>query len=85
MPPRDKKDDKPNRIQACVEKELRAYFKMLDGQPPCELHKMVVSEAEKALFRMVLKHADGNQSRCAEYLGISRGTLRKKLVEYELN
>jgi Fis family transcriptional regulator len=32
----------------------------------------------------VLRHCRGNQSRAASILGISRGTLRKKLVEYRL-
>ncbi len=32
----------------------------------------------------VMKHAEGNQSRAAEWLGINRNTLRRKLVEHKL-
>ncbi len=31
-----------------------------------------------------MRYVDGNQSRAAEVLGLSRGTLRKKLIQYGL-
>jgi Fis family transcriptional regulator len=31
-----------------------------------------------------MSHADNNQSRAAEWLGLNRNTLRKKLVEHKL-
>jgi Fis family transcriptional regulator len=34
---------------------------------------------------VVLRHAEGNQSRAAEILGINRATLRRKLREFGLN
>jgi Fis family transcriptional regulator len=46
---------------------------------------MVVSETEYALFKTVLEYAHGNQSKAAEYLGISRGTFRKKLKQCQLH
>jgi Fis family transcriptional regulator len=36
------------------------------------------------LLDVVMKHADQNQSRAAEWLGINRNTLRRKLVEHKL-
>lgn len=71
-------------LRDCVEKELNKYFKLLDGQKPCELHKMVVGETEQVLLEVVLRTTEGNQTRAAEYLGMSRGTLRKKMKLYEL-
>ena len=44
----------------------------------------VIREVEEPLFRAVLEHCDGNQSRAATILGINRGTLRKKLRELGL-
>jgi Fis family transcriptional regulator, factor for inversion stimulation protein len=32
----------------------------------------------------VMKHADGNQSRAADWLGINRNTLRRKLLDHDL-
>jgi len=36
------------------------------------------------LLDVVLRHADGNQSKAAEWLGINRNTLRRKLLEHKL-
>ncbi len=72
-------------LKDCVEKELQRYFELLDGQKPSDLYKMVIGETELALLDMVLRKTEGNQTRSAQYLGISRGTLRKKLKQYELD
>jgi Fis family transcriptional regulator len=31
-----------------------------------------------------MKHAEGNQSKAADWLGINRNTLRRKLLEHRL-
>ncbi len=71
-------------LQDQVEKELRQYLKILNGEEPCELHNLVIGQVEEALYRVVLEHCAGNQSRAATCLGINRGTLRKKLQQYNL-
>ena len=48
------------------------------------MYDMIISIAEKPLLEVVMQHADGNQSRAAEWLGINRNTLRRKLVEHKL-
>jgi Fis family transcriptional regulator len=32
----------------------------------------------------VMRHADGNQSKAADWLGINRNTLRRKLTDHKL-
>ena len=71
-------------IQECVQESMETYFANLDGQGTNDLYKMVISEVEQPLLRVVLKHTRGNQTRAAEILGINRGTLRKKLKMYDL-
>ena len=44
----------------------------------------VKAERVQQLFEVVMKEAGGNQSRAAEWLGINRNTLRRKLVEHKL-
>ena len=36
------------------------------------------------MLATVMRHCQGNQTRAAEILGISRGTLRKKLAQHNL-
>ena len=66
-------------IQQCVHDELNRYFQMLDGEAPRELHRLLMGQVESALFAYVMEECRGNQSRAAQWLGISRGTLRGKL------
>jgi Fis family transcriptional regulator, factor for inversion stimulation protein len=39
---------------------------------------------EKPLLEIVMRHADNNQSKAAQWLGLNRNTLRKKLLEHKL-
>ena len=71
-------------IDACVRESLEQYFKDLRGAEPHSMHQMVIEAVEKPLLEVVMKHAEGNQSRAAEWLGINRNTLRRKLVEHKL-
>ncbi|MDG2315785.1 MAG: DNA-binding transcriptional regulator Fis [Gammaproteobacteria bacterium] len=71
-------------LGALADKALSLYFKNLNGYKPAELYQLVIGEVEKPLFRTVMNYTSGNQSEAAEILGISRGTLRKKLKIYKL-
>lgn len=71
-------------LGASVRKSLKDYFDQLDGQTPANLYSMVLAEVEKPLIEMVLGLTKGNQSKAAIILGISRGTLRKKMAIYGL-
>ena len=71
-------------IEECIRDSLEAYFKDLRGAEPHSMHEMIMNTVEKPLLDVVLRHADGNQSRAAEWLGINRNTLRRKLLEHKL-
>jgi len=68
-----------------AERALTDYFASLNGHHPARLYELVMREVEEPLFRTVLEHAGGNQSRAAIILGITRATLRKKLREFGLS
>ena len=70
-------------ISCCVQDELVRYFDMLDGEKPSGLYRMVIRQAEHALLSAVMRECGGNQSRAAEWLGISRGNLRNKLADMD--
>ena len=70
-------------FMSSVQQSLQNYFAQLDGQDPANLYGMVLSEMEAPLLKMVMHYTNGNQSKAAKILGISRGTLRKKLSIYQ--
>ena len=71
-------------IDACVRESLEQYFKDLRGTEPHSLHEMFLAAVEKPLLEVVMKQADGNQSKAAEWLGLNRNTLRRKLLDHKL-
>ncbi len=71
-------------LRSCVEKTLQEYFAHLDGAHVNDVYNLVLSEVEAPLFASVMQHVQGNQTRASEMLGLNRGTLRKKLKQYNL-
>ncbi|MDD2544994.1 MAG: Fis family transcriptional regulator [Burkholderiaceae bacterium] len=71
-------------IEECVRDNLQAYFNDLGGEAPAGMYDMLVRLVEKPLLEVVMAQADNNQSRAAEWLGLNRNTLRKKLVDHQL-
>jgi len=68
----------------CVSRSLEQYLQDLNGQEPAGLYDLVISQVEKPLLEITMRHADNNQSRAAIMLGINRNTLRKKLRDHGL-
>ena len=71
-------------IEACIRANLEDYFRDLDGTDPTGLYDMLLKVIEKPLLDVVMQRAGQNQSRAADWLGLNRNTLRKKLVEHQL-
>jgi len=77
--------ERENDLSSTVRKMMKQYFKDLDGEKPSGIYNMVVNCVEKPLLEVVMYHAQGNQTRAAELLGINRNTLRKKLQEHGID
>ena len=71
-------------IQDCIKDNLEGYFQDLRGAEPHAVYDMVVNAVERPMLEVVMQRAEGNQSRAAEWLGINRNTLRRKLIEHKL-
>lgn len=69
-------------LAVCVRRELEQYFKDLDGEAPAGIYEMVLNCVEKPLLEVILDRSGSNQSRAAEWLGINRNTLRKKMQQH---
>jgi Fis family transcriptional regulator, factor for inversion stimulation protein len=71
-------------IEDSVRQSLDAYFKDLGAAEPHELYAMMLSAVEKPMLEVVMSQAGNNQSKAAQWLGLNRNTLRKKLSEHQL-
>jgi nitrogen regulation protein NR(I) len=50
-----------------------------------EVHARVLESAERELFRQAIELAHGNQAKAARWLGVSRITMKAKLVQFGLH
>ena len=71
-------------IDECIRASLDQYFDDLRGTEPHAVHEMILAAVEKPMLEVVMRRAEGNQSKAAEWLGINRNTLRRKLLDHKL-
>ncbi|MBP9907720.1 MAG: Fis family transcriptional regulator [Rhodoferax sp.] len=71
-------------LEESVRTSLEGYFRDLRGTEPGGMHDMLVRAVEKPLLEVVMAQAEHNQSKAAQWLGLNRNTLRKKLLEHRL-
>ena len=72
------------KIDECIRESLNAYFHDMEGEEPTGMYDMLLSTVEKPVLEVVMQRAEQNQSRAADWLGLNRNTLRKKLLEHKL-
>jgi Fis family transcriptional regulator, factor for inversion stimulation protein len=72
------------RIEEGIRQSLDEYFKDLGDEQAHGLYDMVLHIVEKPVLEVVMQRAGGNQSKAAQWLGLNRNTLRKKLGEHEM-
>lgn len=72
------------RLRDHVQAHLDRYFSELGSAAPGNVYNLVLQEIEKPMLEVVLQQMRYNQSKTAAVLGISRGTLRKKMKSYGL-
>lgn len=71
-------------LHDAVTRAVRNYLDELDGQATSGFYELVLSQVEAPLLREVMQHTRNNQTRASHMLGLNRGTLRKKLKQYNL-
>ncbi len=73
-----------NPLREAVTASVREYLRQLDGQPSTDVYQMVLAEVEAPLLEEIMAYTNNNQTRASVMLGLNRGTLRKKLKQYDL-
>ena len=74
----------PPPLRDSAEKAIGYFLSQLDDNGCSELYDMVLAQVEEPLLNAVMTHTNGNQSKASAMLGLNRGTLRKKLRQYNL-
>lgn len=71
-------------LAQCVRESLAQYLADLGDAEPANLYEMVIDFVERPILEVAMTRADGNQSRAALMLGMTRNTLRKKLLAHKM-
>lgn len=71
-------------LRQAVKDTLKNYFTNIGNEQPVDFYSILLEEIERPLLEVLINHTHYNQVRMAQILGISRGTLRKKLKQYGL-
>ncbi|CAM5779787.1 helix-turn-helix domain-containing protein [Castellaniella caeni] len=72
-------------LEQAVRDQLDRYFEDLGESAPSDMLAMVNTCVERTVLQVALERTEGNQTRAADMLGITRGTLRKKLQAHQLS
>ena len=69
-------------LKQVVKDTLCNYFSNIGSERPVDFYAILLEEIERPLLEVLINHTQYNQVKMAHILGISRGTLRKKLKQY---
>jgi DNA-binding protein Fis len=71
-------------LEASVRLSLEQYLSDLGDTDPSNMYEMVIRCVERPMLEVVMERAHQNQSKAAQMLGMTRNTLRKKLLSHQL-
>jgi Fis family transcriptional regulator len=75
----------PQSLPTVVKIAVEEYLRTIDTSKDPNIYEKVLSDIEIPLLTFLLERAEGNQCAITRWLGLSRGTVRKKLKLYGLN
>lgn len=74
----------PPTLRETVRNSISHYLDDMGDSQAEDLYQILLSEVEPPLLEEVLRFTGHNQSRAARILGITRNTLRAKLLRYDI-
>lgn len=69
-------------LKDIIQDKVITYLNSFDTKQLTNFNELFLSEVEPPLLSAVMERCKYNQVRAAKMLGMSRGTLRKKLKQY---
>jgi two-component system nitrogen regulation response regulator GlnG len=76
--------DAPARLAAAVIHWLQDRLKAAGGDGPHDLYQQLLNTVEPPLLEELMRRLQGNRWAAAQWLGLNRATVRKKLTQYGL-
>lgn len=76
--------DLPTPLRKNVQEAIRQYLEDMGHSQPESLYRTLMAQVEPPLIEEVLRYTQGNQSKTAKILGMTRNTLRSKLNHYDI-
>jgi len=73
-----------NSLQQSVRERIERYLEDLGDADPHDMLAMVINCVERPVIQVALEKTQGNQTRAAKMLGITRSTLRKKIIAHDI-
>lgn len=73
-----------DQLSLSVKNAIQKYFATLEGTDPNNIYALMLTQVERPLLETIMQFANKNQCKAADWLGISRNTLRKLLLKYNL-
>jgi Fis family transcriptional regulator len=73
-----------SRLEEAVRQWLEEQMRTGSSQPPANLHPELLNCMEPILLDEVMRRVHGNRWVAAQWLGLNRATVRKKLGKYNL-
>ena len=78
--------DVDENLSDSVHRHISRYFDAHpDGLPSSGLYERVLREIERPLISLTLSATSGNQLQAARILGLNRNTLRKKILDLQID
>lgn len=71
-------------LETAIREQLDRYFDDLGQSAASDILSMVNQCVENTVIQIALEKTDNNQTKAADLLGITRGTLRKKIQTYNI-
>lgn len=60
------------------------FLESMGDQSVNNLYDLCISQVEPSLIKAAMEHCNYNQTQASKLLGINRGTLRKKCLQYDI-
>jgi DNA-binding NtrC family response regulator len=75
----------PRKAAGSLREQVAELLQAAQRGEATDIHHRLLKEAERELFSQAISLADGNQAKAARWLGVSRLTMREKLLQFGLH